>query len=364
MSEKRFFRVGLDGQLKRFLALDELLRALKDGGYAWLDLFDPSKEDLMSLVEPFGLHPLSVEDCLDEDQVPKIEDFPTNTFVLLNGYHYQEGVLTLEEVDFILGKNFLVTVTGHQGGSLRFYEKVEEVVTLDPTSVKQGPDFLMHVTLDYVVDHKFAAIEAVQDAIDTAEEEILQGPSTFSPETLLRLRRDLLTLRKSLFHEREILVKVCRRDSLYISEKAIYHFRDIYDHLAKYYELVEIYREMITSLMEMYLSMINNHMAEVANRTNATVRRLTLITTVFMPLTLLAGIGGMSEWTMMTHQPNWKIAYPAFLLGMAVIGALNYWLLKRAESRQEARLLTSPEASLHGAGEGIISDLDGRRSCR
>jgi len=76
MSEKRFFRVGLDGQLKRFPALDELLSALQDGGYAWLDFFDPSKEDLMALVEPFGLHPLSVEDCLDEDQVPKIRTSP------------------------------------------------------------------------------------------------------------------------------------------------------------------------------------------------------------------------------------------------------------------------------------------------
>ena len=120
----------------------------------------------------------------------------------------------------------------------------------------------------------------------------------------MRLRRDLLTLRKSLFHEREILVKICRRDSPYVSEKAIYHFRDIYDHLAKYFEMVEIYREMITSLMEMYLSMINNRMAEMANRTNATVRRLTLINTVFMPLTLLAGIGGMSEWSMMTGRPT------------------------------------------------------------
>jgi magnesium transporter len=85
--------------------------------------------------------------------------------------------------------------------------------------------------------------------------------------------------------------------------------------------------------MEMYLSLIKNRMAEVANRTNATVRRLTLITTVFMPLTLLAGIGGMSEWTMMTGQSNWKIAYPLFLLGMAVIGAINFWLLRWVESR-------------------------------
>jgi magnesium transporter len=364
MSEKRFFRVGLDGQLKRFPALDELLSALQDGGYAWLDFFDPSKEDLMALVEPFGLHPLSVEDCLDEDPVPKIEDFPTNTFVLLNGYHYQEGVLTLEEVDFILGKNFLVTVSGHQRGSLRFYEKVEEVVALDPASVQRGPDYLLHVTLDYVVDHKFAAIEAVQDAIDTAEEEILQGPSAFSPEILMRLRRDLLTLRKSLFHEREILVKVCRRDSPYVSEKAIYHFRDIYDHLTKYYEIVEICREMITSLMEMHLSIVNNRMAEVANRTNATVRRLTLITTVFMPLTLLAGIGGMSEWTMMTGQPNWRIAFPAFLLGMAAIGVFNYWLLKWAEARQAAERLPPPGVSAHGAAEGPPPDPDGARLWR
>ena len=89
MSEKRFFHVGPDGRLRRLPALDDILGALRDGGYAWLDFFDPSKDDLMALVEPFGLHPLSVEDCLDEDQVPKIEDFPTNTFLLLNGYHYR-----------------------------------------------------------------------------------------------------------------------------------------------------------------------------------------------------------------------------------------------------------------------------------
>jgi magnesium transporter len=337
MSEKRFFRVGPDGGLTKFAALEDLLGAVQTGGYAWLDFFDPERDDLMPLVEPLGIDRLSVEDCLDEDQVPKIEDFPTNTFILLNGYNYRDGALSLEEVDFILGRNFLVTVSGHQGGSLKFFERVEQMVTLDPAGIKQGPDFLLHIVLDYVVDHKFAAIEAVQDAIDTAEEEVLRKPSTFSPEVLMRMRRDLLTLRKSLFHEREILVKVCRRDSPHVSEKAIYHFRDIYDHLAKYFEIVEIYREMITSLMEMYLSMINNRMAEVANRTNATVRRLTLITTVFMPLTLLAGIGGMSEWTMMTGQSNWRIAYPAFLLGMIVVGAVNYWLLMRVESRDRRK---------------------------
>ena len=333
MSESRFFHVGTAGRLVRVSALGELLEALKGGGYAWIDFFDPAKEDLSPLVDTLGIHPLSIEDCLDEDQVPKIEDFPSNTFMIFNSYRVQDQALAIEELGVIIGKNFLVTVTGHQGGRLRLRDKVEETAALDQASVKRGPDFLLHIIVDFTVDHKLAAIEALQDEIDEAEEAILKGSAGFSPKVLMRLRRHLLALRKSLFHEREILVKICRGDCPYISQKSIYHFRDIYDHLVKYFETVEIGREMITSLMEMHLSMVNNRMAEVGNRTNATVRRLTLITTVFMPLTLLAGIGGMSEWSMMTGPSNWRIAYPAFLAALVVLGAINYYILKVVEER-------------------------------
>jgi magnesium transporter len=144
----------------------------------------------------------------------------------------------------------------------------------------------------------------------------------------------LLNLRKCLFHEREILVKICRKDCPFIQERAIYHYRDIYDHLTKFFEMTESYREVVASLMDMYLSMLNNQMTKVANETNKTVRRLTLITTIFMPLTLLAGIGGMSEWSMMTGPSNWRIAYPAFLLAMVVIGFTNYCLLKWFERKR------------------------------
>ncbi len=146
-----------------------------------------------------------------------------------------------------------------------------------------------------------------------------------------------MSLRKSLFHEREILVKICRKDSPFITEKAIYHYRDIADHLVGFFELTESYRDIVTSLMEMYLSMLNNQMSKAANATNTTVRRLTIITTIFMPLTLLAGIGGMSEWTMMTGAENWRIAFPAFLLAMVVIGFGNYYLLQWLEKRSQRR---------------------------
>jgi len=151
----------------------------------------------------------------------------------------------------------------------------------------------MHVILDYEVDQKLLAIEGLEDELEVREEAMLAGVSTFKPAELLQSRRDLLSLRKSLFHEREILIKICCKDCPFIPDKAIFHYRDIHDHLTIFFELTESYRDIVTSPMEMYLSMLNNQMTKAANQTNMAVRRLTFIATIFMPLTLLAGIGGV-----------------------------------------------------------------------
>ena len=332
MTETKFIRITPAGGMEHLPTLEGALDSLREGGYLWLDYVDPGEEDLARLVEPLGLHMLSVEDCLDDQQVPKIDGFPQHTFLLFNCYSYAERVLSAEEVDFLLGKNFLITVSGRNGAGCRLHRMLEERVRLDMDTAYKGPDFLLHTILDYVVDAKLATIEALEDDINLAEESMLKDPATFQLGSLMDLRRALLSLRKSLFHEREILLKLCRRDSPFVSEPAIYHFRDVYDHLAKFFELIEMNRDIVTSLTEMYLSLINNHMSKVANRTNIIVRRLTLITTIFMPLTLLAGIGGMSEWTMMTGAENWRISYPIFLAAMVALGAVNYYLLKRTES--------------------------------
>jgi magnesium transporter len=331
MSESWFYDVSQAGQLSRVATFDAALAAAKDGSFAWLHYCQPTKEELSALIGPLGLHPLSVEDCFDENQIPKIDDFPRNTFVLFNTFNYSDKTLVIGEIDLFIGDNFLVTVSQRESDDRRFLDSIEHVVEMDIESARQGPAFLMHVILDHVVDQKFLAIEALEDELDTVEEAMLADASSFNPAELVRLRRDLLSLRKSLFHEREILVKICRKDCPFISDKAIFHYRDIYDHLAKFFELTESYRDILTSLMEMYLSMLNNQMTRAANETNVTVRRLTFITTIFMPLTLLAGIGGMSEWSMMTGPRNWRLAYPAFLLAMVVIGFANYYLLKRLE---------------------------------
>jgi magnesium transporter len=309
------------------------LEAANQGGYVWLHYCQPTREQLSTLIGPLGLHPLSIEDCFDEKQIPKIEDFPQNTFIIFNMFSYASQRLSIDEIDLFIGASFLVTVSQREAESRRLVDDVGRIMATDTGSARQGPAFLMHVILDNVVDQKFLAIEAFEAELDAAEESMLADASSFDIAELVRLRRGLLSLRKSLFHEREILVKICRKDCVFISEKAIFHYRDIYDHLAKFFELTESYREIVTSLMEMYLSMLNNQMTRAANDTNVIVRRLTLITTIFMPLTLLAGIGGMSEWSMMTGPGNWRVAYPAFMLAMVVVGFANYHLLVRFERR-------------------------------
>jgi magnesium transporter len=333
MSDQHFYHIGEDGGWAEVASVGEAIAARAAGGYVWLDFVAPARESLEALIKPFGLHPLAIEDCFDENQVPKLEDFPDNTFILFNRFWFSEHAFRIDEIDFFIGKSFLISVSA-AAPEAASHRALEAAFRVERTNIGHGPDSLLHVILDRIVDDKLLAIETLQDDIDRAEESALdKGSEAFDPAELMRLRRSLLGIRKSLFHEREILVKVCRRDSPFITEAAIYHFRDIYDHLVKFVEVIEVCREMIGTLMELHLSLVNNELALVGNRTNQVVRRLTFITTIFMPLSFLAGVGGMSEWSMMTGPANWRVAYPAFLLAMVAVGAGSYFILKWIEHR-------------------------------
>jgi len=333
MTETNFYVITTAGSFIQKGSVKKAIYAVRKGGFIWLDYLKPTKNDLLPLIDLLRLHPLSVEDCLDDEQIPKIEDYPKHSFILFNSIEYQKNILSVFEVDLFIGEKFLVTVSRHGLKDHSLIRELRRYVEMDIESSRQGPAFLAHVLLDHIVDKKFIAIEALEEEINATEDIILEDIDNFKPAQLLNLRRDLMALRKALFHEREILIKICRNDCRFIGLKAILLYRDIYDHLAKFFELTETDRDIVTSLMDMYLSMLNNQMAKAANQTNATVRRLTFITTIFMPLSLLAGIGGMSEWSMMTGPGNWRIAYPLFLLAMVIIGVLNYFLIKWLEKR-------------------------------
>lgn len=333
MAEAKFYHFSPQGLFYGLKSLKDVLEALAEGGFIWLDYYKPERADLNILVDAIGIHPLSVEDCFDEQQVPKIEHFANNSFVIFNAFTYQNKELFTDEINLFIGKNFVITVSGHNSDERRPLYGLVEVIENDPSNAKNGPAYLMHKVLDYIVDQKYSAFEIMEDELYEAEDLLLENISSFKPVQLILLRRNLAALRKSLFNEREILIKINRMDCPFIPEKTQALYRDVYDHLSKFYELTDKYLEFETSLMELYTSMLNNHLAKVSNETNLSVKRLSLIATIFMPLTLLASIGGMSEWTMMTGQKNWKIAYPVFILGMIITGVITYLVIKRIEKK-------------------------------
>jgi len=338
MARSAFYHISTGGTIEKITTLEGAVSKLKEEGYVWFNYTRASREELAELSSPVGLHPLSVEDCTDETQVPKMDEFPNYTFIVFNALRYDPEELVSDEVDFFIGSNFLVTVSGYAENSRFPIEGIMPVIERNIPAVRRGPAWMMHLVLDYMVDSMADMVEQAEVDIDHAEEEILANPSEFNPSRLIYLRRNLLSLRKSLFYEREILIKISRNDCEFVPEKATVHYRDIFDHISNFLEMTESNRDNVTSLMELYASMLNNKMARDSNETNATVRRLTFITTIFMPLTLVAGIFGMSEWTLITGgEENIRRSYPLFAIMTILIGMSSFLLIRWLEKHDRKR---------------------------
>ncbi|PKL74113.1 MAG: Mg2+/Co2+ transporter [Candidatus Melainabacteria bacterium HGW-Melainabacteria-1] len=329
MSESHFYHIPKSGKLVPCAKVEDAMALTEqEGSFFWLHYLEPTSEELRPLISLLDLHPLAIEDALDDNQLPKIDDFPSNSFIIFNAFSYADEKVDILEVDFFLGKHFVISIDRIGPDGKPLMDGIQETVMREMAEDRQGPAFVLHTMLDVIVDRKVNAIEAMEDRLAAAEDAVMDRPTDFEPKSLQQIRHILVKLRRSLFHEREVFVKISRKDCPFIPDKAIYQFRDIYDHLARFFELAESLRDIATSLMEIDLSVRSNEMARASNRTNRSVRRLTLITIVFLPLSLLASIGGMSEWTMMTGAENWRITYPLFLLGLVLIGTLSYFLLK------------------------------------
>lgn len=331
VSSSRFFFINPAGELSLVSSIHDAINAVQDGGYMWLDYCDPKLEDLEPLMAELNLHPLSIEDSLNEEQLPKLDLYPNYSFLVFNVFESSSEELLAHELDLAIGKNFIISITHSDRQNQSLLQGMEQVVERESGKVNNEPSFLLHLLIDTAVDRKFLTIDRIEIKLDKDEDEILQGSPDYDLSRLLDSRRDLNTVRKSVFYEREVLSKLIRQDSPFIAEKSLIFFRDVYDHLSRYYEISETARDQVTSLMEIHLSLASNRMAETSNRTNAIMRRLTLISSIFMPLTLISGIGGMSEYTMMVGQENWRVGYIVLLVLMVVVAVINFLLLRRME---------------------------------
>jgi len=301
-------------------------------------ILEPTAEDLYPLLDSLGLHALSIEDALDENQIPKIDDYPDNIFVFIQRLLLFLEQLRVQEIDLFLGNNFLVSVDRIDPDGKPLLAGIEELVLKEINLDRNGPAFAMYTILDLIVDRKFVAIEALEDELAEAEDAVAGAPC--------RIRSQITaTYPPCPGHSPQVPLPRARSFAEDLPQGLSLNPRPkpstttvmFYDHLTRFFELTETLRDVATSLMEIDLSLRSNEMSRAANRTNRSVRRLTFITTIFMPLSLLAGIGGMSEWSMMTGPANWRVAYPAFILFMAAIGIVSYYLLKWMIKRDDMK---------------------------
>jgi len=270
----------------------------------------------------YGIHPLVLEDILTTDQRPKAEDHTDYLYLVLKMLAMDEssGAIKTEQVSIILGVNFVISFQEGLEGDV--FDPVRERLTKGQGWMRTaGPDFLVHALLDIIVDNYFLVLESLAEKIEQIEEELIDDPSTMTMHAIYRLKREMLFLHKAIWPLREVVGGLQRRDTPLISDTTVIYLRDLYDHTIQVVDTLETLRDMLSGMLDIYLS-------SVSNRLNAVMKVLTIIATIFMPLTFLAGIYGMN----FKHMPEleWQWGYPALLVLMLVItGAMLLYFQKK-----------------------------------
>jgi magnesium transporter len=251
----------------------------------WVDMVDPTAEDTALLNDTFKLHPLSVEDARSALQFPKIETYQGYLYLVLHGIALKKGDTNVatRDIDFFLGRNYLITV--HDGQS-RSIARIKEVCDQHERVLSEGPVGLLHRIVDSMVDNYRPAIEELEDRIAMLEEVAFAGRESMVRQ-VLKLKRDLATLRRVLIPQRDALGRLARREFPMISDEMAYRFRDVYDHIARYSEEAILFQDRVTGILEVNLS-------TVSNRLNMVMKVLTVMSTIFLPLTVLTSMWGMN----------------------------------------------------------------------
>lgn len=277
-------------------------------------------EVIETLGKGFELHPLVMEDILETEHRPKLENYETYLFLVLKGLQFEEekAEVRTEQISLILGPDFVLSFQEGDGES---FDGVRERIRNNRGKIRRmGADYLGYALLDSVVDSYFAVLEQLGDSIEKLEEELIVAPSTATLQKLHHLKREMILLRKSVWPLREVISALQREDSALIQESTRIFLRDVYDHTIQVIDTVETFRDLLAGLLDLYLSSLSNRMNEI-------MKVLTLIATIFIPLTFLAGVWGMNFEFMPELQ--WKYGYLAAWGLMLLCGGLLLWFFKR-----------------------------------
>jgi magnesium transporter len=270
-------------------------------------------ETLEKLGDCFGLHPLTLEDILNTDQRPKIEDYGEYIFIVLKMLYPDDdtGEILAEQVSLVLGQNFVISFQEREGD---IFNSVRERIRSGKGRIrKMGADYLVYSLLDSIVDNYFIILEKLGERIEFLEEKLIINPVPEAINLIHKLKREMIFLRRSVWPLREVIGSIERGESSLIKGSTNIYLRDVYDHTIQVIDTIETFRDILSGMLDIYLS-------SVSNRLNAVMKVLTIIATIFMPLTFIAGIYGMNFKYM--PELEWRLGYPVILLTMVSIGVL------------------------------------------
>ncbi len=296
--------------------------------FLWVDLEAPTPEETKYVLEDvFHFHPLSIEDCVTASPSPKVDEyspkeqdrFTPYLFIVIHAVDYsrKDGVFATSELDFFLGRNFLVT---YHTGPLRSVAQTEERAVKATTNIARAPDRVAHTLLDSIVDNYKPALDELSLEIAELEQHALQHPTAHILNKILQTKKEVVHLRQIIGPQREVLARFARGEFKLIRAHLVPYYRDVYDALFHISELAQAYADALTGILQVYLNMSSNRTSEV-------VKLLTMITVITTPLMMVGTWYGMN----FRHMPelDWRYGYTA-AFGLTLVSTLaTYWYFKK-----------------------------------
>jgi len=287
----------------------------------WINIDGIHQVDIIEKIgKHFNLHPLVLEDIVNTGQRPKMEDFVDYLFVVLKMLHYdeKEKAVRAEQVSLILGSNYVISFQETEGD---VFDPIRERIRMERGRIrKMGADYLVYSLIDEIIDNYFLILEKLGEKIEDMEDALIADPTPETLQAIHGLKREMIFLRKSVWPLREVISRLERWESPLIDKSMAIYLRDVYDHTIQVIDAIETFRDMLSGMLDIYLSSISNRMNEI-------MKVLTMIATIFIPLTLIAGIYGMNFKYMPELESPWS--YPMIYLVMLVIGVIMVIYFRR-----------------------------------
>lgn len=312
------------GDPRHNISQDEMRKALSEPeSLLWVSLENPESQDFDPLRVVFNFHPLTIEDCQNDGyQPPKVDDYGAYLFLIVHAIHPDHNLVDLEthELNLYLGENYMVTV--FKGDALSPVETVHKRLERDERLRHNGADFLCHAVLDALVDEYMPLIDQMDDEIELLEDQVLAKPVPLTMQRIIELKHSLINLRRIVSPMREVINRLSRDDFPMIDRQSRIYYRDIYDHLVRLQDLSDSIRDIVSGTMDIYLN-------STSLRLNEVMKYLTIVSTIFLPLSFLAGVYGMNfalNWPAL----EWKYGIIFFWgICLLVAGGMLAWFKHR-----------------------------------